>query len=270
MPNDLIYDVGIHKGEDTDYYLKKQFRVIAIEANRELCKECERTFSSSVTSGQLIIINKAIHSTAGSVDFFVNETESVWGTTNLDWVRRNQARGTHSHKITVESTTIKDTIEEFGMPYYMKIDIEGSDHICLRDLVKLNDKPKYISIESSATSVHDTMEQLRLLEFLGYTKFKIVSQHNINEQICPFPSRESIYIDHKFIRGSSGLFGEETPGAWLSLEEVRRNYRKIHFDCRMIGPNNGILRKILNWRTKHMLQIMFPRGLGWYDTHATF
>ena len=30
---DLIYDVGMHNGDDTAYYLHKGFRVIAIDAN---------------------------------------------------------------------------------------------------------------------------------------------------------------------------------------------------------------------------------------------
>ncbi len=34
--DDLIYDVGMHKGEDADYYLKKGFRVIGFEAIPEL------------------------------------------------------------------------------------------------------------------------------------------------------------------------------------------------------------------------------------------
>jgi hypothetical protein len=29
---DLIFDVGFHRGEDTDFYLKKGFRVVAVEA----------------------------------------------------------------------------------------------------------------------------------------------------------------------------------------------------------------------------------------------
>ena len=33
---DLIYDVGMHKGEDTEFYLRKGFRVIAIEADPDL------------------------------------------------------------------------------------------------------------------------------------------------------------------------------------------------------------------------------------------
>lgn len=34
---DLIFDIGMHNGDDSDYYLKKGFRVIAIEANPTLC-----------------------------------------------------------------------------------------------------------------------------------------------------------------------------------------------------------------------------------------
>ena len=34
LENNLIYDVGLHKGEDSEFYLKKGFRVVAIEAFR--------------------------------------------------------------------------------------------------------------------------------------------------------------------------------------------------------------------------------------------
>ena len=33
---DLVYDVGMHKGEDTEFYLRKGFRVIAFEADPDL------------------------------------------------------------------------------------------------------------------------------------------------------------------------------------------------------------------------------------------
>ena len=31
--DDLIFDVGFHKGEDTEFYLKKGFPVVAADAN---------------------------------------------------------------------------------------------------------------------------------------------------------------------------------------------------------------------------------------------
>ena len=36
MQKDLIYDVGFHRGEDTEFYLAKGFKVVAIEAHPEL------------------------------------------------------------------------------------------------------------------------------------------------------------------------------------------------------------------------------------------
>jgi len=34
--HDLIYDVGLHKGEDAEFYLRKGFRVVAFEADSDL------------------------------------------------------------------------------------------------------------------------------------------------------------------------------------------------------------------------------------------
>ena len=32
----IIFDIGMHCGEDTDFYLKKGFTVVGVEANPEL------------------------------------------------------------------------------------------------------------------------------------------------------------------------------------------------------------------------------------------
>jgi hypothetical protein len=36
MKSDLIYDVGANNGNDTDHYLRRGFRVLAIEANPQV------------------------------------------------------------------------------------------------------------------------------------------------------------------------------------------------------------------------------------------
>ena len=60
MEKDLVYDVGLHKGEDTEYYLKKGFRVIAIEANPQLISECKARFREAIALGRLQIVEGAI------------------------------------------------------------------------------------------------------------------------------------------------------------------------------------------------------------------
>ena len=60
MENDLIFDVGAHKGEDVAFYLSKGFRVIAIEANPEFCQEIADRFKEAISRGSLTVINTAI------------------------------------------------------------------------------------------------------------------------------------------------------------------------------------------------------------------
>ena len=57
---DLIYDVGMHKGEDTDFYLRKGFRVVAFEADPDLTGYCRKRFKEFLDSGQLKIVEGAI------------------------------------------------------------------------------------------------------------------------------------------------------------------------------------------------------------------
>ena len=58
--NDLIYDVGMHKGEDAEFYLRKGFRVVAFEANPELIASCKQRLRDFLDHGQLTIVEGAI------------------------------------------------------------------------------------------------------------------------------------------------------------------------------------------------------------------
>jgi hypothetical protein len=58
--DNLVYDVGMHEGEDTAYYLKKGFHVVAFEANPELIARNKRRFAPEMVSGRLVIVEGAI------------------------------------------------------------------------------------------------------------------------------------------------------------------------------------------------------------------
>jgi hypothetical protein len=51
----LIYDVGMHNGDDTAYYLAKGAHVVAIEANPTLCDSVIQKFETPITEGRLNI-----------------------------------------------------------------------------------------------------------------------------------------------------------------------------------------------------------------------
>ncbi len=265
MDKNLIIDVGVHLGEDTEYYLKKGFRVIGIEADPQLYETTKKRLQSYIDDGQLQLLNLAIAPQDGEITFYTNLEISVWGTISQDWVKRNEVYGTKSLGITVKSSKFETILQEFGIPHYLKIDIEGADLLCVKALQHFDSKPQFISIESDKTSWSSLLEEFNLLKELGYQKFKVINQEKISQQMCPFPAREGQYIEHKFEFGSSGLFGEETPGNWLSESQAINCYKRIFLYYKIFRLNGFIYDLPLGKKLLETLKIIEP----WYDTHAS-
>ena len=74
----LIADIGMHDGQDTDFYLRKGFRVVAIEANPELVKTNTERFATYIEKGFLTIINAALGISEEPVSFYINDRKSDW------------------------------------------------------------------------------------------------------------------------------------------------------------------------------------------------
>ena len=65
--SDLIYDVGAHKGEDSDFYLRLGFRVVAVEANPTLVDKLKQRFPDEISNGKYILVENAMD---GVLSFF--------------------------------------------------------------------------------------------------------------------------------------------------------------------------------------------------------
>jgi FkbM family methyltransferase len=279
---DLIYDFGLHRGEDTDFYLRKGFRVIAFEANPELVAECRLRFAEALREGRLVIIEGAIvddgvpGSVPTTVTFYRNADLTIWGTTDRKWAIRNEALGTRNSVIEVPVVDLERVIADHGMPYYMKIDIEGCDMICLRMLERFATRPAYVSFESDKTSLANIRGEIDLLMRLGYDGFQAIEQSSIaDSQVPPFPSREGAYVEHHFEHGSSGLFGAELPGAWRSARRMRLKYVCVRAGYYLLGDSGLMTRwgfpgaKIVRALVRRMIRACTGAPVpGWYDTHA--
>ncbi len=208
----LIFDVGMHIGQDTEFYLKKGFDVVAIEANPVLVKQAQEKFATYINRGQLKILEIGIADVDGELPFYVNETYSEWSSLTKWFENHEYAK--KFHEIKVKCTTIDKVIEEFGVPYYLKVDIEASDTHVINRLHLLKAKPKYVSVENGYRTMLDG------LQTAGYDKFKFINQAKVTEMKCPFPPLEGTFVDQQFISGASGPFGEETVGEWKDYDAI--------------------------------------------------
>jgi FkbM family methyltransferase len=254
MNSDLVFDIGMNHGEDTVYYLSRNFRVVAVEANPILVAENRLKFADAIAAGRLIIEPVGILDHPGTATFWVCDVHDDWSSFDHEMGGRN---GAACHALEVECVTLSQLIAKHGVPYYLKIDIERADRHCLESL-QSDDLPAYVSIEA-----HE-LDYLLMLRDLGYGHFKIIDQMRHNSRL-PNLSNENVlsrllkkafwYADrvrNKFgkvehLPGSSGPFGEDTPGSWLPLEDVAYNW--LHFHRGHF--HRGTLQR-----------------LSWYDFHA--
>ncbi len=262
MQSDLVIDAGAHRGEDSDFYLRLGYRVVAIEANPELCAALRSRFASEIAEGRFQLIEKAVSDRTGTISFYSNDEVSVWGTTCEDWAERNRELGTASREIKVEAVSAADVIAQVGTPYYLKIDIEGADMACLTGLRAATDRPAYVSIESNKTDWNALIAEFDLLEELGYTRFQVLNQ----KRHAPgtFRRLDGAPLHYRFEDAASGPFGNLLEGPWLTRDQALAKYRTIFMRYRLMGDNTR-LEKVLR-RIPVVRRVL---GLvGWYDTHA--
>jgi hypothetical protein len=251
MIKDLIYDVGISNEDDTAYYLHRGFKVIAIEAEPSLASTASVRFKNEIAQGQLQILNIGIASESKELDFWICETNSEWN--SFDRIIASRFNSPH-HCIKIICQIFRWVLEKYGIPYYLKVDIEGNDYLCGEALTS-DDLPKYISVE-----VDDKGELFKKLNKVGYMEFKcirhdnylplelppakeavnyarwhrlLMSQNWVARIVCKILGRERLWksilqsrrVDNwTFPYGSSGPFGEDTLGRWLNYAEMTNTF----------------------------------------------
>jgi FkbM family methyltransferase len=244
----LVYDIGMHNGDDTAYYLAKGHSVVAVEANPQLVERGRSRFQRELADKTLEILNVGISDVAGPATFWINEHNDEWSSFRHEIGCRD---GTQCHAMEIECTTIGAILERFGSPLYMKIDIEGNDVLCLEGLTA-ETAPPYLSVEAHR------LEYLVLLYNLGYRQFKCIDQTDHNWTGRPTGVRlvdaarrrvgarlrTAVGSEDSYSRGSSGPFGEESRGKWKDLETVAYEWLRMRHGKRPLNPH------------------------GWYDFHA--
>ena len=270
--SDLIYDVGLHRGQDTDFYLKKGFRVVAFEADPLNASICRERFAEAIRDERLTIVEGAITEDSGGggggeVRFYRNEHHSLWGSTADDWAVRNEVMGTTNEIISVKAIDFGSIVAEHGVPHYLKADIVGSETICLRALLKFAERPDYISIRSEKIVFRKLEYEFELLSELGFGQFKAVKQDF--EKIRPEIGRNGTRHLYEFEEGASGPFGEESPGRWKTLDETLADYRRIFVKYWLFGDYSYLIQTAAGRRLIANLERLARRTIpGWYDTHA--
>jgi FkbM family methyltransferase len=259
----------MHLGEDSAYYLKTGFRVVGFEASPELADACRRRFAAEIARGRLTIVAGAITDTdAPTTTFYEHTVSSTWGTIEAAWAERNAPYGEIRAR-EVPTVRFADHLRETGIPYYMKVDIEGADRHCFEALSAFSNRPTYVSLESEKTDFNALLDELELLESLGYDRFAAVQQQYVERRPITTRDLAGRPITHTFEPDASGPFGRDVKAPWEDRAAIVARYRRVFRYYRLIGDSSLVCRMRITRRLLREISSRTGTPLpGWYDTHA--
>lgn len=239
--NWYIIDVGMHVGTDSEYYAKRGFKVVAFEANPVLAEEGKARFSG--LGLDVDVRNFAIYDGPEEyIDFHIHPTNSQFSSIKEDLGSRGESGST---SIKVRTANLADQLRDIQSQIHMlKIDIEGFDYVALQQVASLDVMPQYISVENGGKWF------LKQFAKMGYKKFKYSNQMYNAGATIPWKTPHGKRIEHKFDRHSSGPFGEDLAGSWLTLEEADN------------------LSEALDLARSKTRGNVWAQSIGWFDMHA--
>jgi len=255
-PLNTIFDMGFYDGADSRAYLSGGYCVIGVEADPDLVSVALSNFAVWVATGQLQIANVAVapHGEPSAWTVFYRSKCSKEWNSFIKNVGCRACLPPHAvdlnacEQVKVTSTECAGIFGTFGVPHYVKLDIEGAETGCFQAMQRFppgTQLPFYISTEITELEYIDTLHKL------GYKGFKLVRQDRLAG-----------------VSSASGPWGENaldcrTGPWWRTYAQIRSEFTVIL--GKDLDPNDPCPGGILPIRDSPKMAATYM----WYDLHAT-
>ena len=160
--NDLIFDVGANQGDKSDIFSKFTKKVIAFEPSEKLYTFLRKRFNNR----NIQLFNCALGSNESLQDFYEVEGDESHNSLSKKHIettvtaREIATLQTVKHK-KVKVERLEHFIATFGMPVYIKIDVEGFEHEVIKGL---KTPVPLISFEANLPDFYE--ETIQIIEYL--------------------------------------------------------------------------------------------------------
>jgi FkbM family methyltransferase len=183
-PGSLVFDIGAHEGKHTAWLLELGARVVAVEPQPIPIAAHER----------LTVIRAAVSDRLGYADFWVapgHEYVSTMAAADgyLEKVQTH-AEYAYNEPIRVPTITLDALVEDWGIPVFAKIDVEGHERAVFRGL---SDPLPALSFEVHDFDLAKAEECLAQLALLGDYDVFFCGRESFEPE--PWPAAVDIFGD---------------------------------------------------------------------------
>jgi len=170
LENDLCYDIGANIGERTDIFIQLGAKVVVVEPQTScfliLQNKCYK-------NNKTTLLNYAVGSQEKEDELLICDESTECSTLSSKFVSvYAQYSGLHwQKKEKIRVTTLDTIIKQYGIPKFIKIDVEGYESEVFKGL---SSKINFIVFEFNRPLLNDTKLCLDRLEELGNCKCNFI------------------------------------------------------------------------------------------------
>jgi FkbM family methyltransferase len=171
--NSLVYDIGANLGQYSEALESAGMRVIAVEPNADCVRHIELTY----TNKRIETIHAALGPKSGLASLNLSDERDDTSTMSSDWINmlhKEYAQDPNGfRKITIPMVTLDSLIVHYGLPYYIKIDVEGYESSVLDGL---STQPNVLSFEYHGAKPEGAFECLEKPVFSKDSAFNLTNE----------------------------------------------------------------------------------------------
>ncbi len=154
----LVFDVGANVGVFSSVFASLGARVVAVEPN----SDCVRHIQISYATQKIEVIQAAVGSRNGLAVLNLSDERDDLSSLSQEWIgvmerEHTEYKDLWAKQVTVPLLTLDTLIEHYGVPDFIKIDVEGFEEFVLDGL---SAQPPLLSFEFHAASPDVTMRCL--------------------------------------------------------------------------------------------------------------
>ena len=169
-PSDLVFDVGANIGTRSRSFRSIGARVVAFEPQ----PQCAETLATAFADDRgFTLVQAAISDVEGVAELHVSDSHPL-STLNTEWMDRTHRSGrfpqSWHRREPVTCTTLDKSIEAFGVPAFIKVDVEGHELNVIRGLSR---PVAQLSLEFAAESIDHIGLCIDHLELLAPYEYRL-------------------------------------------------------------------------------------------------